>query len=270
MMTWPRPSVLTAAGMLAVLAATGITLGVPASAAGSGSVRSGRAVCERLLVPAFFSPAYWETAIHSKKPPADMILDVSGLGAGTAPNAELQALVKQARAAGITVLGYSSTANGERPAAQVETDVRDYAAWYGVTSIFLDVVSGRPQQLSYYKKLDSYIHRAHKGAQVWLNPGDYPDKSYMSAGDVVMVFEGTYAQYLTVQVPAWASDYPADRFLHTIYATPKSALTSALDTAQQRGAGRIYVTDLVGSNPYQGLPSYWSAEDADAAAGCTG
>jgi hypothetical protein len=30
------------------------------------------------------------------------------------------------------------------------------------------------------------------------------------------------------------------------------------------------VTDLVGSNPYQGLPSYWAAEDADAMATCRG
>jgi hypothetical protein len=271
MMTWLRPSVLTAAGVLAALAATGITPGVPAAAAGGGgSAPSGKAVCEQLLVPAYFSPAWWETAIHSKKPPADMILDVSGLGAGTAPNTELRFLVKQARAAGITVLGYSSTDNGERPASQVEADVRDYAAWYGVTSIFLDVVSGRPQQLAYYKKLDSYIHAAHKGAQVWLNPGDYPDKSYMSAGDVVMVFEGTYAQYLTTKVPGWARGYPAARFAHNIYATPGAVLASALQMAQERNAGHVYVTDLVGSNPYQGLPSYWSTEDIEATAGCTG
>jgi hypothetical protein len=271
---WLRPSVATAAGVLAVLAVTGITLGVKAGsgnttvAGGSGSDHPG--VCEQLAVPAYFSAPYWITAIQSKHPPADMILDVSGVGAGTAPEPSMLYLVKKAQAAGITVLGYSSTADGQRPVAQVEADVRDYAAWYGVTSIFLDRVSGTSGQFSYYKQLADYIHAAHPGDQVWLNPGVYPDQDYMSIGDVVLVFEGTYAQYLTVQVPSWASDYPADRFLHTIYATPKSALTSALDTAQQRGAGRIYVTDLVGSNPYQGLPSYWSAEDADAAAGCTG
>jgi hypothetical protein len=262
-----HPATVTALGVIAVLAATGITLGSEANNIGSSA--SNAAVCERLAVPAYFSPPYWETVIHSKYPPADMILNVTGVGAGTAPDPQLQALVRQAREAGITILGYSSTVDGQRPAAQVEADVRHYAAWYGVTSIFLDRVSSGPQQLDYYKQLADYIHQAHRGAQVWLNPGVYPDQRYMSVGDVVMVFEGTYTQYLTDSVPGWASHYAPDRFAHTIYATPGAVLADTLKLAQRRNAGHLYVTDLVGSDPYQGLPSYWQAEDADAVADCT-
>ena len=260
-----HPATVSIAGVLAVLAATVVTL--VSNANGISSINSATA-CEQLAVPAYFSPAYWEAAIHSKNPPADMILDVSGIGAGNAPDGEFQSLVAEARAAGITILGYSSTEDGQRPAAQVETDVRDYAAWYGVTGIFLDRVSGKPRQLGYYKQLAGFIHRAHPGAQVWLNPGVYPDQRYMSVGDVVMVFEGTYAQFLTDAVPGWASQYPAAKFADTIYATPAAVLGSTLQMAQRRSAGHVYVTDLVGSNPYQGLPSYWQAEDADTAARC--
>ena len=286
MRSWLRPGVAAVAGVLVVLAATGITLGIKGnspsnsaspsaststSASASGADGRGRAsvaVCEQLTVPAYFSAPYWLNAIHSKHPPADMILDISGTGAGTGPEASMLYLVRKAQAAGITVLGYSSTVDGQRPIAEVEADVRNYAAWYGVTSIFLDLVSGTAPQFSYYKQLADYIHAAHAGAQVWLNPGVYPDQDYMSIGDVVLAFEGTYEQYLTARVPSWANDYPAVRFMNTIYATPQSALAAAIKTAEQRGAGHIYVTDLVGSNPYQGLPSYWSAEDAAAHAGC--
>ena len=284
MRSWLRPGVAAVAGVLVVLAATGITLGIKgnspsnstspsASTSTSASGADGRgrasvAVCEQLTVPAYFSAPYWLNAIHSKHPPADMILDISGTGAGTGPEASMLYLVRKAQAAGITVLGYSSTVDGQRPIAEVEADVRNYAAWYGVTSIFLDLVSGTAPQFSYYKQLADYIHAAHAGAQVWLNPGVYPDQDYMSIGDVVLAFEGTYEQYLTARVPSWANDYPAVRFMNTIYATPQSALAAAIKTAEQRGAGHIYVTDLVGSNPYQGLPSYWSAEDAAAHAGC--
>jgi hypothetical protein len=260
-----HPATVAAVGVLAVLTATGITLASDPPGGGA----SNAAVCEHLAVPAYFSPPYWETVIDSKDAPADMILDVNGVGAGTAPDPQLQTLVRQATQAGITVLGYSSTVDGQRPAAQVESDVRDYAAWYGVTSIFLDRVSGKPQQLGYYTQLADYIHRAHRGAQVWLNPGVYPDQRYMSIGDVVMVFEGTYAQYLTDSVPSWASHYAADRFAQTIYATPGAVLGNTLQMAQRRKAGYVYVTDLVGSDPYQGLPSYWRAEDNDVLAGCT-
>jgi hypothetical protein len=268
-----QPAAVTAAGVLAVLAATGVTLGINANGSSRASTASSASIagiCEGLAVPAYFSPPYWETAIHSKHPPADLILDVSGVGAGNAPQKQLQALVRQAMAAHITILGYSSTVDGKRPIAQVEADVRHYAAWYGVTSIFLDRVSGMPRQLPYYKLLADYIHRSHRGGQVWLNPGVYPDQGYMAVGDVVVVFEGTYAHYLTDPVPGWAGRYPAARFAHTIYATPGAVLVTALQMARRRRAGHVYVTDLVGSNPYQGLPSYWQAEDADAAAGCGG
>ena len=270
-----RPAVLAVAGVLAVVAATAITLSVHASGSGKGH-GSGTAsptsvtVCERLAVPAYFSPAYWEAAIHSAPPPADIILDVNGVGAGNAPVRQFQTLVKQAQAAGITVLGYSSTVDGQRPISQVEADVHNYASWYGVHSIFLDRVSGQPAQLSYYKQLAAYIHHAYQGAQVWLNPGDYPDQSYMSVGNVVLVFEGTYTQYLAAQVPGWVQSYPAAKFAQNIFDTPQDVLLKTLETAKQRRAGHVYVTELSGDNPYLKLPSYWTAEDAEATADCTG
>jgi hypothetical protein len=277
MWSWLRPSYAAAAGVLLVLAATGITLGVKANGNTSSNISAARAhntvhsgVCEQLAVPAYFTAPYWIEAIRSKHPPADMILDISGVGAGNKPSAAMLYLTKKAQAAGITVLGYSSTADGQRPIGQVEADVRNYASWYGVTSIFLDRVSGKSGQFSYYKKIANYIHAAHPGDQVWMNPGVYPDEDYMSIGDVMLVFEGTYAQYLTDKVPSWAIDYPAARFAVTIYATPQAALAGALNTAELRAAGHIFVTDLVGTNPYVGLPSYWSKEDTDATAGCPG
>jgi hypothetical protein len=278
MKTWQRPFLLTIAGALIVLGATGITAAcdggnlstVNVISAGAASNSPGTPdPCERLFVPAYFSAPYWETAIGSNQKPADMILDVDGMGAGTAPDPDLQYLVKQAQAAGITVLGYSSTADAQRPVAQVETDIGNYAAWYGVTGIFLDRVSGTAQDFAYYSQVSGYIRGAHAGAMIWMNPGVYPaDQDYMSLADVMSVFEGPYAQYLTLQVPGWALSYTPDRFAHTIYATPEAALADALNLAQQRNAGYVYVTDLAGPDPYQGLPSYWTAEGADPVVGC--
>jgi hypothetical protein len=177
-------------------------------------------------------------------------------------------VVRQVKARGITILGYISTVDGRRPAAQVETEVRNYQAWYGVTSIFLDRVAGVEAQAAYYRRLVSYVHQFDAGSSVWLNPGEYPDQSFMSIGDVVMVFEGTYAQYLGLHAPGWVGRYPASRFAHTIYATPDSSLAQVLKLATSRRAGHVYVTDGSGSNPYDGLPSYWSREDSAASAGC--
>jgi hypothetical protein len=232
------------------------------------AARAGK-YCRQLVIPAYFySSSTWAQAADSKPTPSDIILDISGVGAGNGPDAHFKSVVKQAKAAGEIILGYISTVDGQRPAAQVKAEVRNYKSWYGVTNIFLDRVSGQAQQFSYYRQLVNYIHQLNARSSVWLNPGNFPDQEYMSIGNVVMVFEGTYAQYLALHVPSWVNKYPASKFAHTIYATPDSGLSNAFKLATSRRGGHVYVTDGSGANPYAGLPSYWSHENSVASAGC--
>jgi hypothetical protein len=199
-----------------------------------------------------------------------MILDITGSGAGASPDRRYRIAVEQAQAAGIKVVGYSATDYTRRPAAEVENDVKNYRAWYGVTDIFLDEAASSGSQIGYYRDLASYIHRVNPGSAVILNPGIYPDEQYMSVGDVVMVYENTYSNFVTLQPPDWIHNYPASRFAYAIYGTPRSLLANAISLAQRRHAGYVYVTDRTGRNPYRSLPSYWSGEDALIAARCAG
>ena len=103
---------------LAVFAA----IGVP-NAASAAQATAAPAACRHTFVPAYpWSSTFWTRAINSKPAPGVMILNVTGTGAGTAAVPHFQSLVKRAEKAGITVLGYSSTEYGQRPAAQVEAD----------------------------------------------------------------------------------------------------------------------------------------------------
>jgi hypothetical protein len=224
--------------------------------------------CQNMVVPAYFYPgAGWSRASDSKPVPRIMILDVAGAGAGGAPQRKYHAAVKRAQAAGITVMGYSDTDYTQRPPADIEADVRNYKAWYGVTDIFLDQVTSGPAQLGYYRSLARYIHSVNPGSAVMLNPGIYPDQQYMSAGDIVMVFENTYASYVSLQVPGWVRRYPATRFAYVIYGTSAAQLANALSLAQQRHAGFVYVTNGTGLERYDSLPGYFSRENA-IIAGC--
>jgi hypothetical protein len=228
-----------------------------------------RCHAQRTFVPAFFyASGIWQQAANTKPVPSYMILDISGTGAGSGPVAHFQSIVKQERAAGVTILGYSSTGYGLRPAAQVEADVQHYKSWYGVTNIFLDEVRGISSQLRYYRRLAHYIYGANPGSSIWINPGNYPDPSYMSVSNVVMAFEGPYSAYHNVIVPSWAFGYNPDRFANTVYATRGSQVAKALSLSRSRNAGYVYVTDGTGGNPYSGLPSYWSTEDSEITQGC--
>lgn len=227
--------------------------------------------CQDVVVPAYFYPgAEWTRADNSRPTPTIMILDITGSGAGRSPDRMYQAAVTRARAAGMRIMGYSTTSYAQRAATAVEADIRNYKSWYGVTDIFLDEVSSSTAQIAYYRHLADYAHSVNPGSMVMLNPGTYPNRQYMSVGDVVMVYENTYANFLGVQVPKWAHDYPAAKFAYTIYATSSSQMANAISLSQRRRAGYVYVTDGTGSDPYDSLPSYWSNEDAAIAAECAG
>jgi hypothetical protein len=260
-----RPVTVVMIVVVLLLAAAG---GITAAMRSPGSSSH----CQKAFIPAYFPAGVWSQATATKPAPSAMILNpATGIGAGSAPDPDFQAAVKQAQAAGTAVLGYSSTADGQRPVGQVEADIRNYKAWYGVTGIFLDSVNGVPGELRYYEQLTSYIHRIIPGATVWLNPGIYPDQQYMSLGNVMMVFEGTYDQYRAAQVPGWAQNYPATRFANTIYDASSSAqANSAIGLSRNRNTGYIYVTNLSGANPYDALPSYWSTVATAIATGCGG
>jgi len=225
--------------------------------------------CQQVAVPAYFYPgASWARAIDSRPPPGVMILDVTSSGAGSSPDPNYQAAVKRAQAAGIRILGYANTDYTQRPAAAVEADVRSYKAWYHVRDIFLDEVPSSDAGIRYYRRLTGYIKGGSPDSMVMLNPGIYPDRRYMSLGDVMLVYEGTYAGYVGLHVPAWAYRYPAAQFADAIYATPGSRLANAVILSWRRHAGFVYVTDSTGPNPYGSLPGYWAGETAIVARNC--
>ncbi len=261
-----RPvTIVVIVAVLVLGAAAGITAKLM-----SGSSAPSSSHCQAAFVPAFFYGAgIWTQAAHSEPAPKVMILDISGMGAGTAAEPHFQSVVRQAKEAGVTILGYSSTAFGVRPLSQIEADVRNYKAWYGVTDIFLDEVRGVGSQLPYYRTLSSYIHGINHGSSIWLNPGNYPEEGYMSVGNVVMAFEGPYTSYTGIHVPSWAYRYSPSRFANTIYATAGSQVHNAISLSRSRNAGYVYVTNRSGANPYDGLPSYWASENSAITAGCS-
>jgi hypothetical protein len=254
----------------AVLALAGVLL-IAAAGVAIRLITEPDSPCQKMAVPAYFYPgANWTRAVHSRPVPGIMILDITSSGAGSSPDRNYQAAVRRAQAAGIRVVGYSSTSYAQRSVTAVEADVRDYKAWYGVTDVFLDEVSSGSASIAYYRQLTSYIRKVNPGSIVMLNPGAYPSRQYMSLGDIVMVYENTYASYLNLHVPSWADKYPAARFADTIYATSRPQLANAISLSGRRHAGYVYVTDHSGPNPYGSLPSYWSSEDAIIAARCGG
>ena len=143
-----------------------------------------------------------------------------------------------------------------------------------------------PSTLSYYQSLYSYIKTLDPSYTVIGNPGQpylngVSPQDYLSTADIFNIFEGPnsapagspgYNTYPYGQ--NWYESYPSDRFSNTIYDVPanagdpsqSSAMLADLSEAVQLDTGYVYITDLSGGNPYDGLPSYWDQEVSAVAA----
>jgi Spherulation-specific family 4/Kelch motif len=226
-------------------------------------------ICQQIAMPAYFYPGGLWTQALTGDPKGEWLTMNPASGPGLQRDPTYAATVKQAHTAGAKVLGYVHTSYAARPIADVQAEVTAYKTWYAVDGIFVDEVATNTASLSYYQNLATFI-RTTPGRLVELNPGTVPDVGYFSVGDSVVVFEGDYQSYQTTTFPAWLSQQPPRKVAHLVYAAPdQTALTTTLQLAQARGAGRVFVTNDTLPNPWDTLPPYWAQEAAALATSCT-
>lgn len=215
-----------------------------------------------LAVPSYFRPGTRWDAMLALKP----AITVINPGSGPGPSVDLAypSQVTKAKAAGCQVLGYVHTKYGARPLAEIQADIANHRAWYGVTGIFIDTCSPDPAKAGYYAQLYAAIKQWN--GYVTLNFGTKTAEVYAHLCDSMMVAETDYATYLNQTRPAWEANYPAEKFWHCIHSCPADRMPSVVGLAQANNAGLVYVTDDLYknpdgtlANPYDSLPTYWAA-----------
>jgi hypothetical protein len=183
-------------------------------------------------------------------------------GPGSAADPAYGQAVQAAQRAGIKVIGYVYTSNGARPRADVEAEIDQYENAYLVDGIFFDEAD--PPDCNshrFYADIVAYA-KAHTGGFTVMNPGTEIDECYMDTADVIVDFESDCGAYANWQPPAYAVNYPANRFWHIVYACNAGSLANTVALSKARNAGYLYVTDDDLPNPYDTLPGYWTAEVA--------
>jgi len=146
----------------------------------------------------------------------------------------------------------------------VKSEVDKFYSWYNVDGIFFDEVATSCSYVTgggYYQKLYNYVQAKTTGAKmVVLNPGTNVPECYMNCSSVIVTFESPLSEYSSYTASSWNSKYGPTRFWHIIYNVPKANLSSVLLKAKSNYAGLVYITDDLGANPYDTLPSYISNE----------
>jgi Spherulation-specific family 4 len=241
-----------------------------------------------LLVPAYFYPSfnpalsYWDemTAAAAAGTKITAIVNPNN-GPGAAFNSDYSTAINAFRAAGGTVLGYVYTCYGNnncvtglpttRSVQDVLDDAAKYRSWYGVSGVFLDEMSNSVDDYGFYKAVAAGLRSTDASTQIFGNPGTATDEIYLNVADTLVTFErgtGSYAGASTRQ--PWMDTAPASRQGHLHYNVDTEAqMRSLLAQAQALNAGYVYITndcyrpgDATCTNPWNSLPSYWTAEAA--------
>ena len=223
------------------------------------------------LLPAYFYPgSTWQTALATATPGSTIIVNPDS-GPGADPDPQYQQVIDTAQSEGVQLLGYINTAYGSLSMADLDQEVSEYRSWYDITDIYFDDASSSAAELGYYQQATDAVRSTDSGALVMLNPGDYPDQSYMGLGDVVVDFEGPYSSFLDAQPPSWVYDYPATMFVSQVSGVPSTQVTATLDLAVSLHSAYVYLTDESDVQIlYEQLPTYWASELQDIQAMCPG
>lgn len=241
--------------------------------------------CENIAIPAYFYPSQptsqWNSAVDNAPLPTGrqqiLIMNPSsGPGNSYDPNYAAAINTVHNAGTGFLVIGYVHTKYGKRSLGTVESEVDKYYSWYpAIDGVFVDETASAASYVSsYYQPLANYITAKKTGANVMLNPGVYPDQSYLNISVpstsmlIVNVFESAYSNYVNLSVPSWAFSYPAIKMSHLVYSATAAQMPNAVTLSSQRNVGWVYVTDLTNSNPWAALPSYWSSLTASVKSGC--
>jgi Spherulation-specific family 4 len=233
--------------------------------------------------------AAWDRLIAAPSAKESVLVANVLNGPGSEKVAAWGSVIDRAHASGKKVLGYVDTgyfglADQRRtrlgslaPAdwfMQIEADINAWYRLYGASmdGIFFDdgfnACGAGNVYAAWYRELNDYAKRHHRGALTVLNPGIIVPQCYDGTADILLTYEGDYNGYVSAYTPlGWT---PADSELwHIIYNTGAGNIQNVVDLAEQRGAGYVEITDDVMPNPYDTLPSdaYWLAEQAAVAGG---
>jgi hypothetical protein len=277
----------------------------PSIADPSPAVTRSSPLVQHLAVPAYADPvaesASWTQLATSTPGSVGIVVANVANGPGSRPQADWSAMIHSTRLSGSRVLGYVDTGYLGSPSlanpnglptragalgrqawlAQIESDIEAWYQFYGndLGGVFLDEgtsacgpTSDPEQYASEYRAIRDHLRAAHPGSATVLNPGIAVPNCYRDAADVLVTFEGSYANYIAApdhqgqdfEPLHWA---PADpgQIWHIVYgATTTASMEHAMALSQKRGAGYVYITDAGLPNPFGSLPpgDYWASEVA--------
>jgi Spherulation-specific family 4 len=254
--------------LAALVAAVALAAPAPAQVPRKKADAGTESVRMRLWVPAYYYPfgrglREWNRLIASAKAVPIVAIVNPASGPGDHVDTNFAAVVPRARKAGITLVGYIGTQYTRKPLERVKAEVDTFLRFYpDIQGFHFDEQSSDARGVDYYVELYRYAHERIPGALVLTNPGTSCEAGYAArpAADAICLFERERG-FAEFRPPAWTSQFPGSRFCAQAHDVgTEEEMRRSLRRAAQLKVGYVFITDDVGPNPYDRLPSYWDAE----------
>ena len=216
-----------------------------------------KTVCPITLVPAYFYKAFpWMQLAATGQ--SIVVIANANNGPGSSLDRVYKTWIDAVRNTGNRVKGYVSTRYGLRAAPAVSADMDAWSQMYDLNDFFLDEVSCKAADLTYYATLLSRASAANPHRRFMLNPGAPPDVAYFSLlpGIEMLVFENQWASFGSSNLPSELDPFASQCWIMGLSASRTDMLQIAT-VARNRGFAGFFATDV----PYTaGLPTYWDSE----------
>jgi hypothetical protein len=214
-----------------------------------------------IVVPLYTYPtdSSWSFLINIKNeyPSVPIIAIINpNNGVGSSKDSNYVSGIKNLQAAGISVLGYVFTNYGSRSSSTIENQISDYKSWYGVNGIFFDEMGNTADKLAYYTILANYVSSIN-GGMTMGNPGTTVSTKLVGVFSILCIYENP-GMPKTNEISGYTS-YGKQGFSYIAYGVNDMPSKSTV-MGTSNYVAYLYITNLGGSNPYNGLPSYIASE----------
>lgn len=203
-----------------------------------------------VVVPAYVhpqvGPAQWRLVERLGRRWACVVVNVAdGPGGDRPADPAYVRLLGRLAASGVRAAGYVDLDYGARDGAAVCRDVVTWRERYGVDAVFFDRF---PCSVDAGVAAVVARARAEGATLVVANPGVHPVPGALVGVDVCVTFEGDWAAYRRLAVPAWA--HRDARPVHLVHGVPPSA-SGVLRELVARRRTPCYATQASGANPWR-------------------
>jgi len=206
-----------------------------------------------ILLPAYFySEELWSRLVFLSARWSIMVIANPSNGPGAEVDPDYSRWIRGVSSGGGLVLGYVYTGWASRPLTEVERDVDTWLELYPeVRGFFVDEVSDRAEDVSYYMTLALYI-RQKGDFIIVLNPGTSVPHEYLDIADAVVVFEDSASSLRYLR----GSAHPALQAA-IVSEVPASRVSQVLLYLLHKGIRAVYLTDEPSPPTYARVPAYF-------------